>query len=232
MKVAIMQPYLFPYIGYFQLVEAVDYFVILDEVNFIKRGWINRNRILISNKEHTFTLPLQKASQNKLIKELELFKPDSSKEKLLTTIRHAYSKAPEFEGVFPVLEEIILSQEKNLSPYIGNSIRKIINLLDIKTKIIFCHDINHDKKLKGQDRIIDICLALNASEYINPYGGSSIYDRETFQRNNIKLHFLKSRDIKYQQFNTAFVPWLSIIDLLMFNSIDHIKGFLNEYDLV
>jgi len=133
MKVAIMQPYLFPYIGYFQLVEAVDYFVILDEVNFIKRGWINRNRILISNKEHTFTLPLQKASQNKLIKELELFKPDSSKEKLLTTIRHAYSKAPEFEGVFPVLEEIILSQENILSPYIANSIRKITNILDIKT---------------------------------------------------------------------------------------------------
>lgn len=232
MKVAIMQPYLFPYIGYFQLVAAVDCFVILDEVNFIKRGWINRNRILISNKEYTFTLPLKSSSQNKIIRDLNIFNPQYSKEKLLSTVRHAYRKAPEFDGVYKVLEEIILEEEINISKYIENIIREIAKLLDIKTRILFSGDLKYNKKLKGQDKIIDICLTLSASYYINSYGGKSLYNKEDFLQNNINLHFLKPRELNYKQFDAEFVPWLSIIDILMFNPIDNIKGFLNEYDLI
>lgn len=232
MKVAIMQPYLFPYIGYFQLVAAVDCFVILDEVNFIKRGWINRNRILILNKEYTFTLPLKSSSQNRIIRDLNIFNPQYSKEKLLSTVRHAYRKAPEFDGVYKVLEEIILEEEINISKYIENSIREIAKLLDIKTRILFSGDLKYNKKLKGQDKIIDICLTLSASDYINSYGGKSLYNKEDFLQNNINLHFLKPRELNYKQFDAEFVPWLSIIDILMFNPIDNIKGFLNEYDLI
>lgn len=232
MKVAIMQPYLFPYIGYFQLINSVDLFVICDEVSYIRYGWINRNRILLSDKEYTFTLSLQNSRKNKIIKELYIYNPESSKEKLLSTLRHAYTKAPQFKTVFPILEEIILYKENNLSKYIANSIKRIANELNIKTKIIFSGNIDNNKELKKQDRVIDMCEVLNATEYINPHGGISLYDKETFKNHNIDLFFLKPRNIEYKQFNSKFAPCLSIIDVMMFNSNNKIKEFLNEYDLL
>lgn len=232
MKLAIMQPYLFPYIGYFQLIHAVDLFVIYDDVHYIKKGWINRNRILLNGSDHLFTLPLEKASQNKLINELYVSGEHKSKEKILQAIKCSYAKAPEFKKVYPLIEEIILNNEKRLSEYIIYSLVKICNFLDIDFKYLHSSGLNIDKTIKGQDRILSICKTLHATRYINPIGGIDLYDRETFERNNMKLSFLKTNNVQYKQFGNEFVPFLSIIDVLMFQTKEQIKELLHEYQLL
>lgn len=134
MKLAIMQPYFLPYIGYFQLINAVDTFVLLDDVNYINKGWINRNQLLLNGKAHLFTLPLQKASQNKLINQLELSNETKWKDKLLKTIETAYKKAPQFHLVFPLISQILQYPESNLSLFIHHSIQKHYNSLIFKKK--------------------------------------------------------------------------------------------------
>jgi hypothetical protein len=232
MKLAIMQPYLFPYIGYFQLIKAVDKFIIFDDVNYIKKGWINRNKILINGKEYLFTIPLEKASQNKLIKEIELSVDNVWEGKFLNTIFAAYKKAPMFMIVFPVLEEILSIGERNLSSFISNSISRICKYLEIDTLVIKSSFKYETSNLRGQEKILRICSLEKADTYINPIGGLELYQKEAFEKQNTKLLFLKSKTIKYQQFKEDFVPFLSIIDILMFNTKDEICGYLNEYELL
>jgi hypothetical protein len=230
MKIAIMQPYLFPYIGYFQLIYAVDKFVFLDDVNFIKRGWINRNRILVNGIEHLFSVPVKKISQNKLILECEL--AESWKEDFLKTIEMSYKKAPYFTFAYPLILDIINFKEQNLSLYIVNHIKRIFEYLDIKIHVIPSSSIYRTSELKAQDKIIQICKEENASEYINPIGGTELYDKNKFSEENITLKFLKTSEIIYKQFRHTFVPFLSIIDILMFNSKEEIKIMLDKYTLV
>jgi hypothetical protein len=232
MRIAIMQPYFFPYIGYFQLLNYSDKFVLLDDVNYINRGWINRNRILINGNAHWFTLPLKEASQNKHINEIEIFASYKEKKKMIKTIELAYKKANYFKVAFPLIEEIILHEEKNLSKFLYNSILKLSNYFNIKTQIIPSSSIYGNNHLKGQERIIDICIKENTKEYLNLPGGIELYNREEFRKKNIILLFLKPKEIKYAQFNNEFVPWLSIIDLLMFNSKEKIVDYLNQFELI
>lgn len=232
MKLAIMQPYLFPYIGYFQLIKAVDKFIIFDDVNYIKKGWINRNKILINGKEFMFTIPLEKLSQNKLIKEIDLPMDNVWKGKFLLTISAAYKKAPLFNIVFPMLEEIINTGERNLSTFISNSILQICKYLEISTHIIISslqYDTTH---LRGQSKILKICFLEKADTYINPIGGLGLYQKGAFEKQKIELLFLKSKTISYKQFKEDFIPFLSIIDILMFNTKDEICGYLNEFELL
>lgn len=232
MKVAIMQPYFLPYIGYFQLINAVDLFVICDDVNYIKNGWINRNRILLANKDYKFTVPIEKQSQNKLINELTIYNGNLSKKNLLTSFEYAYKKAPHFKEIHPLLKDIILNEENHLSNYITYSLKKISNFLDLDTKIILSSHINKNINLKKQDKILEMCHILQATDYINAIGGVSLYDKKIFKKNKINLFFLKSNDIQYNQFKSSFIPCLSIIDVLMFNSKTHVQQFLNEYELI
>lgn len=229
MTLAIMQPYLFPYLGYWQLIEAVDTFVIFDDVNFIKKSYINRNSILLHMNTHRFTLELKGSSQNKLIKELKV---GENSKKILNTIRRAYSKSPYFNKVFPILQEILMNDEKNLSKFIGNSLETISNYLEIETNFIYSSKIKKNNNLKAEDKIIDICKMLNAKIYINSIGGKELYKNSNFGKNKIELNFLKPKDIKYPQFKSNFIPNLSIIDILMFNDIEEIKKMLNQYDLI
>lgn len=229
MTLAIMQPYLFPYIGYWQLINSIDTFVIFDDVNFIKKGYINRNSILINGKVQQLTLELIGASQNKLINDIEV---GNNSKKLLKTIEMSYKKAPYFETVFQILEDILNQEEKNLAKYIGYSLEIISNYLNINTKFIYSSDIKKDNNLKAQDKILDICKKLEATNYINAIGGQELYDKEKFNDYNINLNFLKTNIIQYKQFNSEFVAFLSIIDILMFNSKDEIKKMLNNYELV
>jgi hypothetical protein len=224
-----MQPYLFPYIGYWQLIHSVDIFIIYDDVNFIKKGYINRNKILVSGKTLQFTLELLGASQNKSIHEIEV---GHNTQKLLKTIEMAYKKTPFFNEVFPIISTILNSDEKNLAKFIGNSIKIISNHFELDTKIIYSSDIKKDNNLKGQDKIIDICKKLNAKTYINAIGGRELYNKEVFKQNNIELNFLETEIIKYKQLNTEFIPYLSIIDILMFNSKHNIQQMLNNYRLI
>jgi len=227
-----MQPYFFPYIGYWQLINMVDKHVIFDDVYYIKKGWINRNRILMNGKETTINIQIQKASQNKLINETNLvFEPEYT-QKLLKTIKHCYTKSPYFDDVFPLLENILSQSETNLAKYLHYLISKICEYLNIKTDIITSSSLCNNKNLKGQDKIIDICKIVGADEYINPIGGRELYSFTEFRKNGIKLSFLKPGNITYKQFNNAFVPNLSIIDVLMFNPVHIIREYLNNYELI
>jgi len=229
MKIAVMQPYLFAYIGYWQLINAVDIFVIYDDVNFIKQGYINRNNILQNQKAHLFTLELIGASPNKKISEINI---GGNSNKLLRTITQNYSKAPFYKNVFPVLENILNNEEKELSKFVGCSLVKIAKYLNINTKFLYSSDIKNDKTLKAQDRLIEMSTILNATGYINSIGGIELYDKEVFSQNNINLQFLKSSEILYKQFNNEFVANLSIVDILMFNSTDNIKNMLTQFELI
>ncbi len=229
MTLAIMQPYFFPYIGYWQLINAVDTFVIYDDVNFIKQGYINRNSILALGKAQVFTLELAGASSNKLINEIEV---RTNTIKLLKTVKQNYIKAPYFEVVFPIIEDVLMQDEKNLAKFLGYSFEKISKYLVLNTKFIYSSDIEKDSSLKAQDKVIDICKNLEAKHYINAIGGQELYDKETFKQKNIELNFIKTELVAYNQFKNEFVPYLSIIDILMFNSKEVIKKMLSGYELV
>lgn len=227
-KVAIMQPYLFPYIGYFQLLNSVDEFAIYDDVQFMKRSWINRNNILVNGEKHLFTIPLNGASTTKLINEIEI-KDDFVK--FLKTLKNTYSKAPYFSIVFPLIQKICLHKNKNLARFVGNSLEEIVKYLDINTSLIYSSDINKDDELKGQDKVIDICKTLHADIYINSIGGQELYDKAVFSEYDIELKFLQPNLIEYRQFSNEFVPGLSIIDIMMFNSVKEIQDMLLSYEL-
>ena len=229
MKIAVMQPYLFAYIGYWQLINAVDTFVIYDDVNFIKQGYINRNNILENKTSQLITLELIGASQNKRINEISI---GNNANKLLKTLKQNYLKAPFYKDVFPVLEEILNNEEKKLSKFLGFSLVKISKYLNIDTKFLYSSDIKNDKALKAQDRLIEMSKTLNATGYINSIGGIELYDKEVFSQNDINLSFLKTHEISYKQFNNEFVSNLSIVDVLMFNSKDNIKNMLAQFELI
>lgn len=232
MKIGIMQPYFLPYIGYWQLLNVVDKYVIYDDVNYIKGGWINRNKILINKEAKYFNVKLNGASPNKLINEVEVSTDKIYKKKMLKTVEESYKKAPFFNTVFPMIEEIIENDEKNLANYLKYSIEKICSYLEIKTELLLSSELEKDNSLKGKDKVINICKKLGATEYYNAIGGQELYSFEEFKENGIELKFLKTEEIVYKQFNNEFIANLSILDILMFNSKEIIKEFLNNYNLI
>ena len=196
MKIAIMQPYFLPYIGYFQLIHAVDKFVVYDDVQYIKGGWINRNRVLINGTDSIFTLSLKKDAHRLNINQRLLSqKAAYDKRKLLKTIEIAYGKAPYYMPVKRLLEEILKDEEQNLARFVTNSLRIICRYLDITTPFYYASSIAKDEKLKGEERIIDISKAMGAEHYINPIGGVALYSKEKFLANDITLSFLKTKDV-------------------------------------
>jgi len=232
MKIGVMQPYFFPYIPYFQLMESVDKYVIFDDVNFIKRGYIQRNSVLSSGNSTSIHLLLSKASQNKKINEIELLDDPKEKKKTIMTIENSYKNAPYFSEVMPLINEIMNCDERNLSLFLLNSLKKLRSFLEIDVEILLSSDIKKNNELKGQDKIIEICKCLEGDEYHNAIGGVELYDDKKFDENNIKLKFIKSNASSYKQFKNEFVPNLSIIDTLMFNSKEALKVIMNEYELV
>lgn len=232
MKLAIMQPYFLPYIGYWQLFYAVDIFVIFDDVNYIKKGWVNRNRLLEEGKAAFFNINLKHASQNKYINETECFQDPEQQLKLLKRITTCYKKALFFEEVYPLIERIVLDSEVNLAKYLENTIRYIADYLDIHTSIRISSELKKDETLKGQEKVIEICKCLKADTYCNAIGGRSLYDKETFALNGIELRFLEPEPFRYPQFKNEFVPSLSILDVLMFNGKEKTKQYLNKFQFV
>lgn len=232
MKLAIMQPYIFPYIGYFQLIKEVDKFVIYDDVNFINRGWINRNNILVNGQAALFTVPLHKASQNKWIREVGIGQDPKWRKKLLKMLNLAYKKAPYFQEVFPLVEKVIEEEYANIAELALASIRAVADYLAITTKIENSSTIYQNNELKGQYRILDICLKEGAQTYINPIGGMELYDNSYFEEHKIDLRFIQTQSYTYTQLNKTFVPHLSIIDILMFNKKEEVHALLNQFELI
>lgn len=229
MKIGIMQPYFMPYIGYWQLIKAVDKYVIYDDVNFIKGGWINRNNILINGQKQLFNLLLSGASPNKLINEIAV---EDNQTKLIRTIELNYKKAPMFQQVFPLFLHIMEHSDKNLAKFIGNSIVEISKYLSIETEFIYSSTLDKDNTLRAQDKVLDICKLLDANKYINAIGGKDLYSKESFLNSGIQLSFLETKIEPYKQFKNEFVPYLSILDILMFNSQMRVKTMLNNYRLL
>ncbi|MBO4246024.1 MAG: WbqC family protein [Bacilli bacterium] len=232
MKVGIMQPYFFPYIGYWQLMNAVDKYVIYDDVNFIKGGWINRNRILINGEPKFFNVPLIGASPNKLINQVNVDNNPVLKSKNLRTLVNVYGKAPYFKDVYPIVESIITADYTNLAEYLANSFRLINNYLGIDTELIISSSLDKDCSLRAQDKVIAICKLLNANEYYNAIGGQELYSYDDFKKAGIELKFVKTDSIVYSQYSNDFVANLSIIDVLMFNSKEDVRKMLKQYTLI
>lgn len=232
MKIGIMQPYFFPYIGYFQLMNMVDKYVVYDNANFANNKWGFRNRILINGAPSYFRINILKASQNKGFNEIKVNNDIEAKKKNIQTLEHSYKKAPHFSEVMSVLEPFLMAEHDNLAEYNVASNRLICDYLSIKTEILLFSELDCDKELTRQYRIYDVCRALGGNEYINAIGGTELYDFEEFRENGIELAFLKTDDIVYPQLGGEFVPNLSIIDVMMFNSVPEIQDMLNRYTLI
>lgn len=234
MKLAIMQPYFFPYIGYFQLINEVDVFVVYDEIEYTKKGWINRNRMLKKGTDELFTLPIKKDSDFLTINKRVLADSWSiDKKKMLNTFKEAYRKAPFFDETITLVEHCLNYPNINLFQFLFESIKTICDYLKIDTKLVISSSLNFDNNLKSTDKVLAICKNLNANEYINPIGGNTLYDKEFFKKEGIELKFLKSNTFIYPQFDNNFIPFLSIIDVLMFNSINEVKRIVaNEFELI
>ncbi|ELP34389.1 WbqC family protein [Rhodopirellula baltica] len=228
MKLAIMQPYLFPYIGYFQLIHAVDEFVVYDDVNFIKGGWINRNFVLGRESKQLFTLPTHGASSNKLINEIGV---SDRRRKLVENIRQTYIKSPMFKTVFPVIEEILSHSDSNLAGFLDNQLRRICKYLDIRTRWHVSSKLKKDNSLSGVNKVIATCKLLGATKYVNAPGGRELYDKELFQREGLQLYFIQPSVVAYRQFAEPFVPNLSILDVLMFNDKSQCSRLLEAYKI-
>lgn len=228
MRVAIMQPYLLPYIGYFQLMSAADRFVVYDNIKYTKQSWINRNRIASQGQESFFTIPLKAGNDSADIAErsvAESFNPS----KMLNKFKGAYQKAPFFNDIFPLLEKVFRYEAENLFSFIFHSLHSTAEHLQIADNLIVSSAVPANHQLKGQDRVIAICKALDATEYINSEGGIDLYSRAAFSQQDIELKFLKSRPLEYQQNSGPFLPRLSIIDVLMFNPRESVTRLIQEH---
>lgn len=222
-----MQPYFLPYIGYWQLINAVDMFVVYDNIQYTKKGWINRNRLLRNGQAVTFTVPLLKDSDYLDVKDREL-SPVFDRKGLLNQFREAYRRAPYFERTLPLLDLIVQNQESNLFRFVHNSIVKICEHLGITTQIVISSEIEIDHSLKNQDKVLALCKKLKANSYLNPIGGTDLYSAGTFSKKEIDLLFIKSHPFEYPQLGSNFVPWLSIVDVLMFNDVLTMNSILKE----
>jgi WbqC-like protein family len=226
--VAIMQPYFLPYIGYLQLISAVDLFIVYDNIKYTKKGWINRNRLLQNDNDVIFSLPLKKDSDYLTVCERELA-ADFNRNKLLYQFKNAYRHALYFTQIFPLIEQVIAYDQSNLFEFLHHSIIKVCEYLGITTKIEISSSINIDHALKNQDKVLALCEAVSAGVYVNSIGGIDLYSKETFHDKGLTLKFIQSQPFEYSQFGQAFVPCLSIVDVMMFNSRETIQTYLSTH---
>ena len=234
MKIAVMQPYVFPYLGYFQLIHSVDKFVFYDDVNFIKSGWINRNRILVNKNDYLFTIPLKDASSFRLINETEINHKfyETWKNKFLITIKQSYSKAPFFEETNRLIQEILSKNYSTISELAISSIVEICKHLNLPTVLEKSSEKYFSSKgMDKADRLVEICSLNSSNIYINPSGGKELYNKDFFKLRSIELLFIKNNLKSYNQLMDDFKSGLSIIDILMFNSITETKQMISDYTL-
>lgn len=232
MRLAIMQPYFFPYIGYWQLLNAADRFVIYDDVNFIKKGWINRNRIMISGEPRYITVPLDGASQNKRICDITVQAAPHWRRKMLASIEQGYRKSPYFAEIYPEVDTMIRLETGCLADYLAQQLLNMARLLRIDTEIVATSREYQNGDMSGQERVLDICAREGATAYLNLPGGQKLYDPDIFKAANIDLNFLSAHASPYQQRISGFVPDLSVIDALMEVGTAGVRSQLEEYDLL
>jgi hypothetical protein len=230
--IAIMQPYFFPYIGYWQLIHAADMFVVGDSVHYIKHGWINRNRILgEGNQPQFFSIEVSHASCNRLIYETSRVVSRKQAEYLCRLLKFYYSKAPHYSEAMEVIKPVLLDEEPDLTRYLVKQLRAVADYLGINTEFRMLSEVSERWEFGSPEIIRRTCEYFGFTEYINPSGvGMSYYDKDAFREMGINLLFLRrNEDIRYKQHTDEFVPDLSIIDLMMFCSHDELHDILNRY---
>ncbi len=230
--VAIMQPYFFPYIGYFQLIAASDIFVLHDDVQYIKGGWVNRNRILLNGADRMITMPVQKGPHDNPINCRSYVSDRQSRTNLLNLIRTAYAKAPHNSRVYPMVEALLSFEDTNVARFNAHSIRRICEYIGVRTPILNSSSLEKNDSLTGEPRVIEICRKLAATDYINPIGGLALYRAASFKSFDITLRFLVSNDQQYRQASAAWTPSLSILDVMMFNSYEQLQQLLAAHHLI
>ena len=220
MKAAIMQPYVCPYLGYFQLVAAVDLFVFYDDVNYIRGGWINRNRIVSMGKEFLFTIPIVDASSFRLIKDTEINWKLKEMAKIHSNIRHSYARSPFFKDVFPIVDDLFTARHRTISEMAIDSVIKFSQYLGIPAQFKISSKEDYVKTDDRVQNLVNILRPEHADHYINPIGGQELYKKEDFEAFGIKLNFIKGTGS------------LSIIDVCMQHSRDEIGEMLKNYTLI
>lgn len=224
------QPYFLPYLGYFQLINAVDAFILADEVQYEKGGWINRNRIIQDGNSHYISLPLIKHTHNKTILQHEIF---GDLGLIQRSVKSAYCKAPFFSKVYPLVEEMLNYPDRRLNYFLFNSLQVVCGYLGISTPLILNSERKDETSLRGEERVIHLCKSMGADKYINAFGGQELYSKERFARDGIELRFIKPQLPPYKQLRTQeFVPALSILDVIMNVPEDEIRDMLNCYTLI
>ena len=227
-----MQPYFFPYIGYFQLIGAVDLFIVYDNIKYTKKGWINRNRILEGGKDAVFSIPLRGDSDTLNVRDRALA-ADFNRAKLLNKVRSAYARAPYFADVYPMIERSVHYENQNLFSFLHHALICTCRHLGLTTPIQVSSAIDIDHSLKSQEKVIALAKAVGAVTYVNAIGGVDLYDGQEFASRGLDLKFIRSKPLVYPQFGSSFVPWLSIVDVLMFNPLERVSGeYLNLFDFV
>lgn len=233
MKLALMQPYLFPYLGYFQLIAASDIFVIYDDVQYIKGGWINRNRILVNGAPKYITLPVEKDHLSRMINERRFATTIArDKELILRQLQAAYRQAPFFQDTMELVERCCALNESNVAAFVTESLRLCCQHIRIETPMRLSSTLAKTPGTEAAERVIEVNKLLGADHYINPAGGMELYGKDAFAKCGIVLSFLKSREITYPQFGNPFAPSLSILDVLMFNPVSVVRTLLGAYDLL
>lgn len=228
MKLAVMQPYLFPYAGYFQLIYAADIFLIYDDVSYIRRGFVNRNNILAPSGVIRFTISVPGASQNKLFSELKF---SQNVGKTLRTIENSYAKAPYFEEVFPIISETLTLEDRSIASVCQKGFESVFSYIGIEKQFKKTSELDYDRSVCARDRLINLCHKFSADCYINAPGGRKLYSWQDFSKKGIDLNFVESLPFKYSQGKNNFTSGLSIIDILMNCSPNDILKILESYEL-
>lgn len=232
MNVAIMQPYFFPYIGYFQLMKSVDVFVCYDDVQFMKGGWINRNRILRDGNPAYWTFPVHHDDFRIEINRRRYDASPKNIRSLIGKLEGAYRHAPNYKKTIEFIASGFSDMDPAVSRFNQASLREVGRRLGIDCRLVASSEIEHDRSLKGQDRVLAICEVLGAKRYVNAIGGVGLYDAEAFSRRGMELRFIRPRATTYRQWGEGFVPFLSIVDVLMFNSEADASAMLSDVELV
>jgi hypothetical protein len=235
MKIAIMQPYIFPYIGYFQLLNVVDKFIVYDDVSFIKQGWINRNYILANNKPLLFTIPIANLSSYKQINEtkINLAVYQQWKTRFLKTVQYNYQKAPYFNPVFDGIRQVLDSNTDTLVTILLKNLQFVIDYLNLQTQLVPSSAVYNNNQLTGQERIIDICKKEQATCYYNLIGGKSLYNKTDFEQASVALKFITpSKNTNEAQVHMQEIhSQLSMIHILMQYSPERIQEQLSQYEI-
>lgn len=218
-----------PYIGYFQLMAAVDKYVIYDDVNYIRHGWSARNNILLNGQKHLFSIMVEGGSQNNLYTQVRVIDDFI---KLRKTLEMNYKKAPCYAETMNLLETMFTFEDRRFNHFIRNSFEVVCDYLGISVDFVFSSDLSNNKLLKGKYKILDVCKMLGATDYYNAIGGQDLYDRKEFAADGILIHFVNPTLREYPQFSSNFIPNLSMIDVLMMNSKDDVLSMLRRYSLV